>query len=337
MYIDTMAATTKYSLSQITDISFSGFDYTISDDTIAMINYLSGQVGFVSNISSNVFNKKPSVVEPENNFKQGNKKRKGKAVEISAEEWESIRTFEATAISKKTGLDAEIDQVRLCLNKITDKTFLDMREKLIAQIDKICSIPGMSIEDGEKISREIYNVSSSNKFYSRIFSDLYAELVTKYVWMRPEFNRQFENIMENYKNITYIDPETNYDEFCRNNAINEKRRAMTLFFVNLALNGFISKLTIVKILKELLETVIEKIEKSDVKFLVDEITENIGILYNKDLLEEVESYPDYEEDDYLIDDRSIIETVTMLAKYKTKDYPSLSNKSIFKFMDLVEM
>ena len=38
--------------------------------------------------------------------------------------------------------------------------------------------------------------------------------------------------------------------------------------------------------------------------------------------------------EYLIDDMTIEESIHRLAGCKAKDYPSLSNKSIFKYMDL---
>jgi hypothetical protein len=38
-----------------------------------------------------------------------------------------------------------------------------------------------------------------------------------------------------------------------------------------------------------------------------------------------------------ISGKTIVETVTLLAKSKVKDYKSLTNKAVFKYMDLVEM
>jgi hypothetical protein len=55
-----MATTLKYNLQQITDISFSGFNFQIPDDTCSMINYLCAQVGssgLVTNIYQKVDNK----------------------------------------------------------------------------------------------------------------------------------------------------------------------------------------------------------------------------------------------------------------------------------------
>jgi hypothetical protein len=42
-------------------------------------------------------------------------------------------------------------------------------------------------------------------------------------------------------------------------------------------------------------------------------------------------------DEYNVGDISINEFITKLAKSKTKDYKSLSNKAIFKYMDLVDL
>ena len=54
----------KYNLKQITDISYSGFNFKIPEDTHSIINYLCLQVGS-SCINSNVFIKlEPSVAIP---------------------------------------------------------------------------------------------------------------------------------------------------------------------------------------------------------------------------------------------------------------------------------
>ena len=63
---------------------------------------------------------------------------------------------------------------------------------------------------------------------------------------------------------------------------------------------------------------------------VDEITENIALLYsyNKQLYDTCEDK---------FDGMLFGEMIEKLAHCKAKTYPSLSNKAIFKFMDLVEM
>ena len=62
---------------------------------------------------------------------------------------------------------------------------------------------------------------------------------------------------------------------------------------------------------------------------VDELTENIALLYKKELYETVK----YD----MVDDMTIPQLIDKLAHSKVKDYKSLTNKAVFKFMDLIEM
>ena len=75
----------------------------------------------------------------------------------------------------------------------------------------------------------------------------------------------------------------------------------------------------------------------DKKNEVDELTEIVGVLFNKELLDEDFNSKRDEPEEFYILKNSIIETISSLAKKKVKDYPSLSNKAIFKYMDLIEM
>ena len=326
--------TTMYKLKEITDLSFSGYNYTISDDVLSTINMLCSHVGS-SGIASAVFKKSvqdmdASLASGDKGFK--NKKRRGnKGMEVSSEEWESIRTFQTTKIEQKVGIDGDIDQIRLFLNKLTDKTFLDMREKIMEKLNAVCESTN-NPEDFIKIGTMIYDIASANKFYSKIFADLFSELLTIYSWLQPIFEEKHQTIMSQYQNILYCDPEKDYDLFCDMNKANEKRKAITTFFVNLALNGIVQKDSMVLLLRNLLGLISEFVNIPEKKNEVDELTENVAILYNKDILDSVK-----ETDEYLIDGKTIVDTVTAFAKCKAKDYVSLSNKAIFKFMDLVEM
>ena len=72
------------------------------------------------------------------------------------------------------------------------------------------------------------------------------------------------------------------------------------------------------------------IDQDNKKNEVDELTEIIAILYKKELF-------NGDINCELIDNMSIPEIIEKLAHSKSKNYLSLSNKSIFKFMDLIEM
>jgi hypothetical protein len=146
--------------------------------------------------------------------------------------------------------------------------------------------------------------------------------------------------MEQYNNIKYVDSNKDYDGFCEMNKQNEKRRAITAFYVNLAINGFIQKKGVIRILTNILTSIMHMINVIDKKNEVDELTEIVGVLFNKELLDD--SYEDFNPkgggpEEFYVLKSSIIDTISDLAKKKVKDYPSLSNKAIFKYMDLIEM
>ena len=75
----------------------------------------------------------------------------------------------------------------------------------------------------------------------------------------------------------------------------------------------------------------------DKKNEVDELTEIVGVLFNKEVLDEDFNSKRDEPEEFYVLKNSIIGTISSLAKKKVKDYPSLSNKAIFKYMDLIEM
>ena len=84
-------------------------------------------------------------------------------------------------------------------------------------------------------------------------------------------------------------------------------------------------------MKNLMEQVSRFIVVENKKNEVDELTENIVLLYKKELFSE-EDLEDAE-----IDGLTIPEFIEKLANSKAKDYLSLTNKSIFKFMDMIDM
>jgi hypothetical protein len=288
----------------------------------------------------------PSIKDEKNSFngttamdiRPSHKKRKGnKAMEMSSDEWDTLRSFQATKIEHKTGIDNEIDKIRLHLNKLSDKTFLEMKEKIIQIIDTIVKNEEFNEHYIEKINVVVYDISSSNKFYSKIYADLYTYLLNSYDWMKQFFEDKLDNYIDNFNNIEFFDADKDYDKFCEMNKKNEIRKAHTQFIVNLSSSGVVSKLVVAKYLRQLMVLVMDMINASDKKNEVDELTENIAILYNKEMLEEIQDLEDYDEYLVLINNKTICDTITMLAKCKVKDYKSLSNKAIFKYMDLIEI
>jgi hypothetical protein len=293
------------------------------------------QVGSPDYVRTPVFKKRENPMKTEivskelGGFKKG---KRGKATEIINDDaWDAVRTFQATKIEEKVGIDFQIDSIRVYLNKMSDKNYIDMRNKIIENIDKLIE-ENITSEDMFRVSSTIFDIASTNRFYSKIYADLYSDLSTKYHMMKEIFENNFEKFTDLFNNIEYVDPKVNYDRFCEINKTNEKRKAFASFYINLMFNGIIPKSKIMEITRNLLSQVYSFISIDDKKNEVDELTETIAILYKKDL------YEDDEGDEYeQIEGYTINEIIERIANSKVKDYKSLTNKSLFKFMDLIEM
>ena len=323
-----MTKVLKYTIQDFNTITFNGFNLTLPEDTIKIISELSLQVGSPGYVKTPVFKKR------ENPLKQTtqpviDKRRKGKNPEIYEENWSSIRSFQATKFDVKEGIEVQINVIRSFLNKMSDKNYIDSRNKIVDEIDKILT-EKTDANDFMCVSAAIFEIASNNRFFSKIYADLYSDLFLKYEFMRSVFENSFNNFLELFITIEYINPEENYDQFCKINKDNEKRRSLSVFFINLMKNEIINKDKIVQLLKTLLLQISEFIIIPNKKNEVDELIENVALLYQKDLFD-----CDSKDDNLLINGMSITEFINKLAHSKLQKDMSLTNKTIFKCMDLI--
>jgi hypothetical protein len=331
----------KFNLQQTNAVLFAGFHYIIPDDTINAFNFLTSQIGSNAFINSNIFQKRekePEKEELDQGFKTDKRKKKGnKGMEVCGEDWDNIRSFQATKIEQKSGLDAIIDKLKLSLSKLSKDKYLLIKDQIIGVLNEIIEVePDLGVLT-ERIGNIMIDIVLSNKTLLKLYADLLADLLGTYDWLRQSLDNRFIKYLDLFKDMKYFDPDKHYDQFCDMNVLNEKRKLTSQLFVYLSLNGLIPRLSIYELLVSLLRTMAEFINQPDKKFEVDEIAENMAILFNKDIIKAVEDTEDYDEDLYIINGLTLIELITVFAKSKAKDYKSLSNKSIFKCMDLVEM
>jgi hypothetical protein len=325
----------RYTLDNINEILFNGFDYKLPQETLEIISNLALQVGSPDYVKTPVFQKRENPMKSEPTAAQKDtfkKSKRGKAVEVvNDEDWETIRTFHTTKMEEKEGINAQIDAIRVNLNKMTDKNYIDMRNKIIEIIDKLVQ-ENISTADMAQFSSTIFDIASTNRFYSKIYADLYSDLSTKYEIMKTTFEMNLEKFTDLFNTIEYVDPNANYDKFCEINKMNEKRKSLAAFYLNLMSNGIISEKQIMQITRNLLAQIYKFISIDDKKNEVDELTETVAILYKKEL------YTNDDGDDYeQIEGYTISEVIERIAKSKVKDYKSLTNKTLFKFMDLIDM
>lgn len=336
---------TRYTLQDAQNITFNGFDVEIPEETIKLIQELTTQVGSPTYVKTPTFPKKEEISHSSSSSQYsgngagagagtgfGYKKKKGvsKGVDfVKDSDWETLRTFHTTKIEQKVGLDAEIDIIRSYLNKMTDKNYNELKDQVVCILDKL--VEGeICNENMLRVTNTIFDIASNNRFFSKLYADLYCVLMNKYEIMHQTFENSFNNFMELFSVIEYVDADKDYDKFCKVNKNNEMRKSLSMFFVNLCNNGVLSIDKLMGLLQGMLLQVVTLRNEKSKKCEVDEFTENIYILYNKTVLEKAVV------SNYMVNGISITETIQSLACCKAKDYLSLSNKAIFKYMDIVE-
>jgi hypothetical protein len=348
----TMNSLVKFTPTDFERIKNNGFICPLTQETIAIIQALADQVGSPEYIKTPQFEKR-DIYDKKDNGRggggsgsgqgQGDRKRRGvgggvKSYEFSDEGWENVRNFKATLIVKKEGMGAVIDQIRKHLNKMTAKTYDTLRDNIIKEIanitegildnqntlDTLAETDQEFIQEINKIGEALFTIASGNSFYSNMYAKLYKELMAKFAFMKTIFETNFQKFNTLFQDFTYCDPNKDYDQFCQNNKVNEKRRALSLFYVNLMKEQLIESGEIEKILAQLQTNLMKAIKEPEQKNIVDEMAEVIYIII-------VNGHEQLKELD------SIEEFVKTVAGYKANSFPSITNKTIFKFMDILDV
>ena len=176
--------------------------------------------------------------------------------------------------------------IRFHLNKITDKNYIDCHNKIVDLLNELIE-HNIKDDDLMRICVQIFEIASNNRFYSKLYADLYSDLITRFDIMKTIFNNSFNSFMELFNHIEYVDPGVNYDAFCKNNKDNECRKSLSTFILNLMKNNVISREKVMNLLSQLLSQVQEFILLENKRNEVDELTENIALLFKSDLVAEI--------------------------------------------------
>ncbi len=160
---------TKYGIDDFKKIMFDGFSYNLGPTILSIIQSIADQVGSPEYIKTPYFPKRNNndghSQKPRNNQKHIKSKRDEK---INDEDWEMIRSFQATEMAKKEGIEAVIDNVRKHLNKITDRTYDTLKNSIVLEIKKLIpdsdEIDDNLLTELNKIGNSLFGIASSNKF-----------------------------------------------------------------------------------------------------------------------------------------------------------------------------
>tara|TARA_Y100000389_G_scaffold171984_1_gene180055 strand:+ start:14660 stop:15547 length:888 start_codon:yes stop_codon:yes gene_type:complete len=230
-------------------------------------------------------------------------------------QWQSIRNFQKTKIVKN---DVDFD-IRNILNKITDKNYDSQKDELINRIDKI-----NKDDNYDKNLNNIYNIIKDIIKNNIYFSIIYAKLCRDLFHVNKFFlEKVIEDGKQLSKDLLLIEnnkDKNNYNNLCNHNKNNDQKKSILLFFLNIFKNDRDN----FNILTNILDKILEKFEKNIIKIEEKENNEDLT-----ELLFIIMTNIDELDDKYK---KKIIE----ISNYKVKNYSGLSNKIIFKLMDILD-
>lgn len=307
-----------YTLKEIENISWNLQDKSITDETTALINSLADQVASPTYDKTPVFNNNSSTTKP------FNRKKKKTSEVINDEDWEAIRNFQKTELIKSEGIQKDIDSIRSLINRITEKTYDLIIEKLTEKLDSFEEAITKS-EDINKIGKTILDMATSNNFNSKTYAKLCSYLNGKYDYIKTIIDNNLKDYMNLFENIEVADPNENYDKFCDLNIVNDKRRAMSLFLCNLYENNIVEFEMIENIVFSLYQRIRTNMNDETKKMEHDEISENLLIIVSNIPIVKIKSDDKW---------KNFVDYIVKICAINVKDVKGISSKCKFKHMDI---
>lgn len=292
-----------YTIDKIKEVKDGGFDFILPNLAKELIMNLSKLVGSPDYIKTPIF-----------------KKKRQQQQQNMGPDWEMLKKFKPTEKVERTDNEKIIQTIKTSMNKITDKNYDAMLEAILVDMEKLEGTEEMTI-----VQDAIFNTASTNRFYSKVYAKLYSRFIEKYPYFRERIDKEIATYLSNYTTIQNVNPDEDYELFCDVNKENERRKALTEFFVNLMFEGVVESGLIVESFYKLYDVLTSLVNDAEQKHSVFEISENLFIFMNTGKKAFSESWSDM---------RS---KMTSISKMSVKKNPGLSNKSLFKFMDIMDI
>ncbi len=295
-----------YSKREIAEIS-NTLEMNLPKDVINIINFIAHKVGAPS------YRKTP-------NFKKQNRN----VDKITGDDWAAIRNFKKTIINtNKEGILKNIDDIRCLLNKITDKSYESIKTDIFSKMEE--SKSRFTLDEFKKIGELIFSIGSKNKFCSHLYAKLYEQLSKKYDVFHKISDENYETYGKIFDEFKYVNEDEDYNLYCDYNKENENRKSMSLFFVNLMKYNVFENHQIMSLITKLINSIEENIMIEDKKEIIEETVANLFIFISnsKDELN-------------LSNNNSVMNHIKKMTTVNKKDCKSLTTKTIFKYMDLLE-
>jgi len=244
--------------------------------------------------------------------------------------WKRRAQFITTKLDKPEGIECYISSIRTCLNKLSEKTYDNHIVTITDNINNIINVndsPECINSNLTLVANSMFDIVSNNKFYSKIYANLYKDVSCKYPFFVKITDAIVDKYIESVSSIVIINPNDDYDKFCDMNRENDKRKSLITFIINLVKNDTLNIKSIVHIYNHLDKYITSNIDIQDNILINDEIVENIFILISDsiDILHKMDIFKD------------IKMNINLFSTYKPKEHLGFSSRVKFKYMDMVSL
>lgn len=314
-----------YTMEDYNQFLHSNVEYKLPEIEANIIKNLIKELGVA------FVQEKDTLTDEKNKYKRLPKKQLHKRMEDS---WEKTKPFLATKIEKKEGFEKTLTDVRGCFNKLSNKNYEAQSDIIMQHITALqndkdnenSNENDNANENINKIIKALFDTAGTNKFYSDIYAILYKEICERFPQIANLHETLIARYMESLTEIEYIDSNIDYDKYCDNNKTNDKRKGTATFIVNLMKKNIVEKIKITEIILKMQEYIFTYVDEPNNIYNVEEITENIYTLITG-IGSELEQEPNW---------KLIMENVTLFSQMKVKEHTSLSSRTIFKYMDILD-
>jgi len=238
-----------------------------------------------------------------------------------------------------------IYNLRLYLNKITDKSFEENKKNIIECLKLIeLKVDKNDINNFQTtICENIFNIISKNIFYSNIYALLYSNLIHEFSFFKLYLDLKFDDFTHALQDIDVNIHKQNYEELCMMNKKLDELKSITTFFVNLNVYNIITYDKCLLLLKNIC-ILVHKNKNNE--FIQNIYIDHISIIFS--FLTKLESQQNNtqqnntqinhikllneERQPFLIDDITITK---FLHNFINEN--NISNKLKFKIMDILHI
>ena len=178
-----------------------------------------------------------------------------------------------------------------------------------------------------RISKAIFDIASTNKFYSEIYAKLYSELVNSHRIFSEMLEELIEGVMAMDTIPVFVDPDSDYDGFCAYSKACDIRKSTSTFIVNCLKFNLIQSSRVADILFEFVKYVDVKRHENGFSKCIEEVTENIYIIATL-CSSDLSVNATWKE--------TILPFIKKFVEERNTGLPSMSNRAAFKLLDLLD-